>query len=174
MAGLPLRHFAHHSSRRHRRCAARLYRIVRRLRYHQSGGGSRFGNVAHGNLRYRTTRRESGGQRDLGADRVRTRGVDLDLRAREESMNRRTFLLGGAALAGCARDRRPRLNVFNWSDYIDPRTVPKFEAEHDVRVRYGIYESNEEMLARVFGGNSGWDIVFPTDYIVGPLRSQNL
>jgi spermidine/putrescine transport system substrate-binding protein len=89
-------------------------------------------------------------------------------------MNRRTFLLGGAVLTGCTRDRRPRLNVFNWSDYIDPQTVPKFEAEHDARVRYGIYESNEEMLARVFGGNSGWDIVFPTDYIVGPLRSQNL
>ncbi len=38
-----------------------------------------------------------------------------------------------------------------------------------MRVRYGIYESNEEMLARVMGGNSGWDIVFPTGYIVKPL-----
>ena len=62
----------------------------------------------------------------------------------------------------CSRDRRPRLNVFNWSAYIAPDTVPKFEAEFGVRVRYGIYESNEEMLAKVMGGNSGWDIVFPT------------
>jgi spermidine/putrescine transport system substrate-binding protein len=52
--------------------------------------------------------------------------------------------------------------------------VPKFESEFGVRVRYGIYESNEEMLARVMGGNSGWDIVFPTGYIVKPLLANGL
>lgn len=90
-------------------------------------------------------------------------------------MNRRGFLLGSASmLAACTRDRRPRLNVFNWSSYIASDTVPKFEAEFGVRVRYGIYESNEEMLARVMGGNSGWDIVFPTDYIIQPMLSNSL
>ncbi|HEX5230462.1 MAG TPA: spermidine/putrescine ABC transporter substrate-binding protein [Bryobacteraceae bacterium] len=92
-------------------------------------------------------------------------------------MNRRYFLLGAlapAGLAACSRDRRPRLNVFNWSAYIAPDTVPKFEAQYGVRVRYSIYESNEEMLARVMGGNSGWDIVFPTSYIVKPLLANGL
>ncbi|HYL34708.1 MAG TPA: spermidine/putrescine ABC transporter substrate-binding protein [Bryobacteraceae bacterium] len=89
-------------------------------------------------------------------------------------MNRRSFLIGATGLASCGRDRRPRLNVFNWSSYIAPDTVPKFEAEFGVRVRYGIYESNEEMLARVMGGNSGWDIVFPTDYIVRPMLANRL
>ena len=79
-----------------------------------------------------------------------------------------------AGLAGCSRDRRPRLNVFNWSAYIAADTVPKFEAEFGARVRYGIYESNEEMLARVMGGNSGWDIVFPTDYLVKPMLVNGL
>ena len=89
-------------------------------------------------------------------------------------MNRRYFLLGAAGLAACRRDSRPRLNVFNWSSYVAPDTVPKFEAEFGVRVRYGVYESNEEMLARVTGGNSGWDIVFPTDYIVKPMLANEL
>jgi len=89
-------------------------------------------------------------------------------------VNRRWFLLGAPALAGCSRDRRPRLNVFNWSDYISPATVPNFEREYGVRVRYGIYESNEEMLARVMSGNSGWDIVFPTNYIVRPMLENGL
>ena len=93
-------------------------------------------------------------------------------------MRRRDFLLTSAGmsagLSACARDRRPRLNVFNWSDYIAPTTVPGFEREFDCRVRYGVYESNEEMLARVMGGNSGWDVVFPTDYIVKPLRENTL
>ena len=89
-------------------------------------------------------------------------------------MRRRHFLIAAAGLAGCSRDRRPRLNVFNWSAYIAPDTMPKFEAEFGVRVRYGIYESNEEMLARVMGGNSGWDIVFPTDYLVKPMLANGL
>jgi spermidine/putrescine transport system substrate-binding protein len=82
--------------------------------------------------------------------------------------------MGTAGLAACSRDRRPRLNVFNWSAYIDPETVPKFEATAGARVRYGIYESNEEMLARVMGGNSGWDIVFPTVYLVKPMIANEL
>jgi spermidine/putrescine transport system substrate-binding protein len=89
-------------------------------------------------------------------------------------MNRRAFLTTATGLAGCRFDRRPRLNVLNWSAYIAPETVPKFEAEFGVRVRYGIYESNEEMLARVMSGNSGWDIVFPTDYIVKPMLVNGL
>jgi len=89
-------------------------------------------------------------------------------------VNRRVFLLGASGFAACSSDRRPRLNVFNWSSYIAPDTVPKFEVEFGVRVRYGVYESNEEMLARVMGGNSGLDIVFPTDYIVKPMLANGL
>lgn len=91
-------------------------------------------------------------------------------------MNRRIFLVGGAsaALAGCMRDKRPRLNVYNWSDYVAPDTISNFEKEFGVRVRYATYESNEEMLAKVITGNSGWDIVFPTYNRVQPMREYNL
>ena len=54
------------------------------------------------------------------------------------------------------------------------RMVPEFEKTRGVKVRYSVYESNEEMLARVFSGNSGWDVVFPTHYIVPPMREQGL
>jgi spermidine/putrescine transport system substrate-binding protein len=89
-------------------------------------------------------------------------------------MNRRTFFLGLGGLSGCARDSRPRLNVYNWSAYIAPETIPGFEAEFGVRVRYGTYESNEEMLAKVLSGNSGWDIVFPTHTRLEPMRAYGL
>jgi spermidine/putrescine transport system substrate-binding protein len=89
-------------------------------------------------------------------------------------MNRRLFFLSIPGLAGCGRDSRPRLNVYNWSAYIAPETIPNFEAEFGVRVRYATYESNEEMLAKVLGGNSGWDVVFPTHTRIEPLRHYNL
>jgi spermidine/putrescine transport system substrate-binding protein len=89
-------------------------------------------------------------------------------------MKRRTFFLSLAGLAGCTRDARPRLNVYNWSAYIAPDTIPAFEAEFGVTVRYVTYESNEEMLAKVLTGNSGWDVVFPTHNRLEPMRQYGL
>jgi spermidine/putrescine transport system substrate-binding protein len=90
-------------------------------------------------------------------------------------VTRRTlFLMGVAGAAGCRRGDRPRLNVFNWSSYVGPDTIPGFEREFGVRVRYAVYESNEEMLARVMSGNSGWDVVFPTSYLIEPMREYDL
>jgi spermidine/putrescine transport system substrate-binding protein len=89
-------------------------------------------------------------------------------------MNRRYFILGMTALAGCSGASRPRLNVYNWSTYVAPDTIPNFEAEFDVKVRYATYESNEEMLAKVITGNSGWDIVFPTYTRIKPMLDYGL
>jgi spermidine/putrescine-binding protein len=90
-------------------------------------------------------------------------------------MTRRTmFLMGLAGAAGCSRGKQRRLNVFNWSSYVAPNTIPDFEKEFDVRVRYAVYESNEEMLARVMSGNSGWDVAFPTNYLIEPMRETGL
>lgn len=88
-------------------------------------------------------------------------------------MKRRAFL-AATALSALACDRRPRLNVYNWSSYIDPQTLPDFERESGIRVRYSVYESNEEMLAKVITGNSGWDIVFPTHSRIAPMRAMGL
>jgi spermidine/putrescine transport system substrate-binding protein len=89
-------------------------------------------------------------------------------------VKRRIFLMGLAGLAGCTSGRRPRLNVFNWSNYVAPDTIANFESEFGVRVRYAVYESNEEMLAKVISGNSGWDVVFPSNYFIRPMREQRL
>ena len=88
---------------------------------------------------------------------------------------RRTlFFLGLSGLAGCTRGNAVRLNVFNWSNYVGDDTLAKFEARTGIHVRYAIYESNEEMLARVMTGNSGWDVVFPSNYFIEPMREMGL
>lgn len=90
-------------------------------------------------------------------------------------MTRRTlFFLAMSGLAGCARARRPRLNVYNWSAYVAESTIPSFEREFEVDVRYSTYESNEEMLAKAMTGNSGWDVVFPSNYLIEPMRENGL
>src|ERR1700736_6368164 len=91
-----------------------------------------------------------------------------------QNRGRRLFLLGLAGLAGCTRGTSARLNVFNWSNYVAPDTISGFENEFGVRVRYATYESNEEMLAKVLTGNSGWDVVFPTYNRIQPMRDYGL
>lgn len=89
--------------------------------------------------------------------------------------NRRVFLMGVAgALAGCSRPRVPRLNVFNWDNYIAATTLNEFERRFQCHVRYGVYASAEEMLAKIISGNSGWDVVFPSNSFVQPMRALRL
>ena len=89
-------------------------------------------------------------------------------------MRRRHFLplLAGAASA-CRRAAR-RLYVYNWSEYVAPETIPDFEREFHAEVRYAEFESNEELLAKVFAGNSGWDVVFPSHYFIPPMVENGL
>jgi spermidine/putrescine transport system substrate-binding protein len=76
--------------------------------------------------------------------------------------------------AGCTRSPAGRLNVYNWSNYVGAATISTFEREFGVEVRYGIFESNEEMLAKALTGNSGWDVVFPSNYFIRPMRENGL
>lgn len=66
------------------------------------------------------------------------------------------------------------LAIYNWSDYVAPDTVPNFEREFGVRVTYDVYESNEEMLAKLIAGATGYDLVFPSSYALSVLLATGL
>lgn len=54
------------------------------------------------------------------------------------------------------------LNVYNWSDYVDPAIITAFEEETGIKVNYDVYDSNEVLEAKLMSGGSGYDIVVPT------------
>ncbi|HEX5691623.1 MAG TPA: hypothetical protein VFX76_16530, partial [Roseiflexaceae bacterium] len=66
------------------------------------------------------------------------------------------------------------LNLYNWADYIDPGVLEDFEAEYGVKVVVDVFDSNEDMIGKVRPGNSGYDIVFPSDYAVDIMARENL
>ncbi len=76
-----------------------------------------------------------------------------------------------ASAAGPLEDE---LRVFNWSDYVAPETIPRFEQEFHVRVIYDTYESNEEMIAKLVAGGDGYDVVGPSGYLVPVLAAGGL
>ena len=69
-----------------------------------------------------------------------------------------TALIASLPAAG----EEPRLNVYNWSDYIAPDTIAKFEAEDGIKVTYDVYDGNEVLEAKLLSGRSGYDIVVPS------------
>ncbi|RAI57202.1 extracellular solute-binding protein [Roseicella frigidaeris] len=54
------------------------------------------------------------------------------------------------------------LNVYNWSDYIDPAVIARFEQQTGIRVRYDVYDSLETLEGKLSAGRSGYDIIVPT------------
>ena len=71
--------------------------------------------------------------------------------------------------------KTPTLNVLNWTSYIPSEIIQNFEAEYNVKVNYGTYSSNEELLAKVSSAKSGtYDLIFPSDYMVDLMSSRDL
>jgi spermidine/putrescine-binding protein len=66
------------------------------------------------------------------------------------------------------------LYVFNWSDYIDEELLPMYEEETGVHVIYDTYDSNEDLLAKLQAGATGYDVVFPSDYMVAQMIELGL
>ena len=58
------------------------------------------------------------------------------------------------------------LHIFNWGNYTNPDLIKKFEKAYDIKVTLDDYDSNETMLSKVRAGNTGYDIVVPSDYTV--------
>jgi spermidine/putrescine transport system substrate-binding protein len=66
------------------------------------------------------------------------------------------------------------LKFYNWTDYIDPTILADFEKEYGVKVTMDLYDANEDMIAKVRAGRTGYDIVVPSDYAVQEMVKENL
>jgi spermidine/putrescine transport system substrate-binding protein len=68
-----------------------------------------------------------------------------------------------------------RLNLFTWSDYLDPKLASEFEKAAGVKLNIDYYDTNEAMLAKLKAGGLGqYDVVIASDYAVEILRRENL
>lgn len=90
---------------------------------------------------------------------------------------RRLFLLllilVSLFLAACNSGKKV-LYVFNWTDYIDPELISRFERENDCKVKLSTYDSNENMLIKVKNSRESFDLVFPSGDHVSILAESGL
>lgn len=78
-------------------------------------------------------------------------------------------------ISGCKKEEEKVLNVLNWTSYIPDDVIRDFEKEYKIKVNYGTYSSNEELLAKISSSKKGtYDLIFPSDYMIGVLKERNL
>jgi len=71
--------------------------------------------------------------------------------------------------------QKNKLNLFIWSEYIDPEIISDFEKEYDCKVTVDLYEDNESAMAKLRGGGvSQYDIVVPSDFIIPAMIGLKL
>jgi putrescine transport system substrate-binding protein len=65
------------------------------------------------------------------------------------------------AASGTTAGAENIVNVYNWSDFIDPSVIPAFEHEYGIKVNYDVFDSNEELETKLLVGQSNYDVVMP-------------
>jgi spermidine/putrescine transport system substrate-binding protein len=82
--------------------------------------------------------------------------------------------LTATAAASCSGPEQPVLRVLTWANYFAKDTVSGFEREAGCRVAVDYIESSETLRTKLAGGNSGYDVVFPSDEVLAGLIAQGL
>ncbi|MDQ3793155.1 MAG: spermidine/putrescine ABC transporter substrate-binding protein, partial [Actinomycetota bacterium] len=58
------------------------------------------------------------------------------------------------------------LSLYNWTGYVAPSTLPNFEKKTGIKVTQDYFASNEDLLSKLQGGATGYDVIVPSDYMV--------
>ncbi len=78
------------------------------------------------------------------------------------------------------------LYVYNWGEYISDGsegsldTNKAFEEyckkvlKKNVKINYSTYSSNEDMYAKITGGQASYDVIIPSDYMIARLIAEDL
>jgi spermidine/putrescine transport system substrate-binding protein len=97
------------------------------------------------------------------------------------SNKRRIALLTIAALAsasiisGQIQAQQNVLNLFNWSEYMDPAILKDFEKKFNIKVNVSLFESNEDLIAKLeTSGKGQYDLIVPGQYAIPILAKKGL
>ena len=100
-------------------------------------------------------------------------------------VSRRRFLAGAAAGAAAvgitfkfpkgAFAADGKVNFYNWDTYIGENTISQFEDSSGIEVQYDLYADNDELFAKLRGGNPGYDVIVPSnDYVERMIVAEML
>src|SRR5215472_6400252 len=87
----------------------------------------------------------------------------------------------GVVLAGCGGGAQPPaqkggaspstgtggaeekvLNVYNWSDYVEPSVLEDFTRQTGIKINYDVFDSNEVLETKLLAGHTNYDVAVPS------------
>ncbi len=91
------------------------------------------------------------------------------------------LLLSAVPLCHAEAAEQVELRVYNWGEYIangedgQMDVIEEFEKEYpNIKVNYNTYATNEEMYAKIKSGSAQYDVLFPSDYMISRMISENM
>ena len=70
-----------------------------------------------------------------------------------------------------------KLNVYNWGEYISEtrqmHVVKAFRALTGIKVSYTNFDTNEDLYVKLAAGGAGYDVIFPSDYMIQRLIAED-
>ncbi len=96
--------------------------------------------------------------------------------------NRRAVLKGtGAALIGLTflprfsmAEEEKKLNLYNWDTYIGETTLADFQTATGIETKMDLFADNDELFAKLKGGNPGYDVIVPTNDMLERMIKANM
>lgn len=79
---------------------------------------------------------------------------------------------GGAKVGENGEEQR--LNFYNWDTYIGDTTLSDFKTASGITVNMSVFATNDELFAKLRSGNSGFDVVVPSNDFVTRLSQAGL
>lgn len=91
------------------------------------------------------------------------------------------LLLSAVPLCHAEAAEQVELRVYNWGEYVangedgQMDVIEEFEKEYpNIKVNYNTYATNEEMYAKIKSGSAQYDVLFPSDYMISRMISENM
>ncbi len=83
-------------------------------------------------------------------------------------------MIVSALLISSCSEQKQQLNVFTWAGYVNDEIRTGFEKEFGVKVVVDTYATNEDLHAKLSVGETGYDIIMPSDYMVSIMIKSEL
>ncbi|MGE8149873.1 polyamine ABC transporter substrate-binding protein [Pseudomonas vancouverensis] len=75
-------------------------------------------------------------------------------------------LISTCSAVACADET---VNISNWNGYIADDTLPSFTKATGIKATYDIHDSNEVLESKLMTGNTGYDVVSPSNHFLSRL-----
>ena len=87
------------------------------------------------------------------------------------------LMVSAMVLTGCgggANAEKREVNVCSWGEYIDESLIDEFEDLTGITVNYQTAESNEALYSLLKTGAGDYDVIVPSDYMIGRLIEEDM